>query len=339
MRFENIWAFYFLIIIPIIWIGYWWHSNWQKKQLRELGTITLVEKMVRNKAKNKPLLKMVLRTLSFTFLIVAMANPQMGTKIETVKRMGADIVVAIDVSKSMLAQDATPNRIGKSKMIVSKLLEKLKGDRIGLIVYAGQAYCQVPLTTDYSAVKMFLSTIHTDMVPSQGTAIAEAISMSQTGFSNQEMKNNCLIIISDGENHEEIPDEILEKSKNLGVQIHTVGIGTTNGGPIPMKNGEFKKDKNAQVVITKLQPQTLNNLASKGNGTYQEGNSISLVVEKLEKIIGQLDKAEMEQQRITDYEDQFFYFALIGLFILMIEFMLSNQRSMWWEELNIFANN
>ena len=237
-----------------------------------------------------------------------MSAPQFGTKIQTVKRKGIELVIALDVSNSMMAQDIAPNRLERAKRAIDRLVDKLQNDRIGLVVFAGQAYVQLPMTTDYPSAKMFLNTINTDMVGTQGTAIGDAIYQSMDSFTSQEDVNRAIIIITDGENHEDDAIAAATEAANRGIQVFTVGMGLPKGAPIPVKDGrsnDFLKDKTGNVVISRLNEQMLQEIAIAGSGAYIPANNIRNGINSLVDELSELEKSEFEAKTYTDYDDQF----------------------------------
>ncbi len=274
-------------------------------------------------------------------LILGLANPKIGTKLETVKREGVDIVFAIDVSKSMLAEDIAPNRLEKSKRLVSEIINQLASDRIGIIAYAGQATPQLPITTDYGVAKMFLQYLNTDLLSSLGTAIDEAIKLATTYYDDEDQTNKVLFIVSDGEDHSEgLAIDAVDLAVEQGIRIFTIGVGKEKGAPIPLKrNGitqELKKDGQGEVVITKLNKEILTEIAEKGNGEYIDGSNTDEAVEKIKEALNQMDKMEFEAKQFADYKDQFQWFLGAGLFFLFLDIFLLDRKTKWLKKLNLF---
>jgi Ca-activated chloride channel family protein len=340
MRFENISSFYFLLIIPVVIFLFFWLNQWKKKRIQSIGDEALINKLVIDKAQNKPILKLILKVMAIASLCIALMNPQIGSKIEEVKREGANIILALDVSKSMLAEDESPSRLQKGKMIISKLIDQLAGDRVGLIIYAGQAYTLVPSTSDYSAIKMQLNSIHSNMLSSQGTAISQVLELSKTAFETNSESSQSIIILSDGEDHEGEIDAGIQGIKEFGVELHTVGLGSDKGAPIPTdRSGKsFKKDRQGNVVITKLDEAHLQKMALETNGSYIKGSSVTQTVDHLISKINQFESTEFESKKITDYESQYTWFVYIAFVLLLIDFLLSNKKSHWWRKLNLFGS-
>jgi len=313
---------------------------WKLKKQKEFAELSLLDELSPEKSVFKPVLKMIFVLLALSLLIIAMVNPKMGTQLKTVKRQGVDIVFALDVSKSMLAEDIAPNRLEKSKQIISKIIDKLGSDRVGIIIYAGNAYPLLPITTDHGAAKMFLQNAGPDMVSSQGTAINEALELSKTFFDDDTQTNRFLFVISDGEDHEENSGKIAKEIIDIGIRTFTIGVGSNKGGPIPMKNnGKFlgyKKDNKDEVVITKLNVETLKDIAENGEGKYIYGNKTSKTVEYVEELLLKADKKEFESKQFSDYKDQFQWFIGFGLLFLVLDVFLLNKKTRWVQKLNLF---
>ena len=333
--------FYLFISIAILVVMYLLVSIWKRKKQREFAELDLLKKLSPESSKFKSVLKITMVAVALSFLILALVNPKIGTQLKTIKRQGVDIVFALDVSKSMLAEDIAPNRLEKSKQIITKIIDKLGSDRVGIIIYAGNAYPLLPITTDHAAAKMFLQNAHPDMVSSQGTAISDALKLAKTFYDDDTQTNRFLFVISDGEDHEKnsskIANEIL---KNEGIRTYTIGVGTNKGKPIPIKrNGKFigyKKDKNDEVVITKLHVETLKEIAKEGEGKYIYGNKTSKAIEFVEDLLLKADKKEFETKQFSDYKDQFQWFIGIGLLFLILDVFLLNKKTKWVQKMNLF---
>ncbi|MFL1010715.1 vWA domain-containing protein [Flavisericum labens] len=339
---EKIW-FWALAIIPVIVLLFLVLQLWKYRAQRNFADKALLKKLSPNTSLFKSVLKIVVLCLAFACLALAMVNPKIGTKLETVKREGVDIVFAIDVSKSMLAEDIAPNRLEKSKQLVTQIINNLASDRIGIIAYAGKAFPQLPITTDYASAKMFLQSMNTDMLSSQGTAINEAINLAKTYFDDEEQTNRVLIIISDGEDHSEQAAAVAEEASEEGIRIFTVGVGDVKGGPIPIKkNGvvlNYKKDSQGETVITKLNEETLKNIADEANGAYINGRNTNEVVENIREILNAMDKTEFEAKQFADFKDQFQWFLGFGIFFLLLDIFLLERKTEWLKKLNLFNEN
>ena len=302
----------------------------------------MVKKLSPESSVFKPVLKISILILALLGLILGLVNPKIGTKMETVKREGIDIVFAIDVSKSMLAEDVAPNRLDKSKQIVSQIINQLGSDRIGIVAYAGSAFPVLPITTDYSVAKMFLQSMNTDMVSSVGTSFNEAINLSSTYFDDKKT-SKLLIMISDGEDHNEGADEAAEEANKLGIKIITIGVGTEKGGTIPLKrNGiveGFKKDNNNQVVITKLVPESLTAIAKATKGGYVNGNNTKEVLEYIKNALNNIQKTEFEATEMADFQSQFQWFLGFAFFLLFVDVFLLERKTSWVKKLDLFNEN
>ena len=288
-RIEEPIYFYFLAIIPAMIVVFLMVLWWKKHTQSKFSDLNLLQKIAPNSSNFKSALKVGMLLIGIAFLIISLTNPKMGTKLKTVKREGVDVVFALDVSKSMLAEDIAPNRLEKAKQIISKTIDKLGSDRVGIIIYAGNSYPLLPITTDHAAANMFLQNAAPEMVSSQGTAINEALELAKTYYNNDEQTNRFLIIISDGEDHQEETKQMAQNLANEGVKIFTIGIGTEKGGPIPLRiNGSmigYKKDRKGETVITKRTPKVLEGIANAANGKYIDGN----VTQKPVNIISEIE--------------------------------------------------
>jgi Ca-activated chloride channel homolog len=339
---EKIW-FWLLLIIPVIVVFFVILQLWKRHAQNKFTNKRLLKKLSPNRSLFKPILKLIVLCLAFASLTIALVNPKVGTKLETVKREGVDIVFAVDVSKSMLAEDIAPNRIEKSKQLVTQIINNLASDRVGIIAYAGKAFPQLPITTDYAAAKMFLQSMNTDMLSSQGTAIDEAIKLAKTYYDDEDQTNRVLIIISDGEDHNNMASAIAEEASDEGIRIFTIGVGSAKGAPIPIKrNGiilNYKKDSSGETVITKLNEEVLIKIAEEANGQYINGNSTSDVVETIREILNKMDKKEFEAKQFAEYKDQFQWFLALGVFFLCIDVFLLERKTAWLNRLNLFNEN
>ncbi|KEZ92375.1 VWA domain-containing protein [Nonlabens ulvanivorans] len=332
--------FWLLCIIPVLVLLFIFLSYWRYRAQRKYAEKHMLSHLIPDRSWFKPILKLVTISVGILFLVIALVNLKAGTKIETVKREGVDIVFAVDISKSMLAEDIAPSRLEKSQQLVTQIINNLASDRIGLIAYAGSAVPQLPITTDYSSAKMFLQSMNTDLVSSQGTAIAEAIQLAESYYSEDTEASKVLVIISDGEDHEGEALDYAEAAAENGIRIITIGVGTEKGGTIPIKrNGivrEFKKDRDGNTVITRLNSETLEEIASVGNGVYIDGTVTASVIEKLKEELSGIDKVEFESQQYADFESQFQWFLGFGLFFLFLDIFYLEKKTAWLKKLNLF---
>ncbi len=336
-HFANQQFLYLLILIPVFIIVYVINVRLRRKSMDKFGEYEVIKSLIPLLSKRRPLTKFILMLMALALLIIAAARPQFGSKLKEVKAEGVEIIIALDVSNSMLAQDIKPNRLEKAKRAISRLLDNLRNDKIGLIVFAGDAYTQVPITTDYTATKMLLSTISTDMVPKQGTAIAEAIRMGIKSFSPDEEVKKVLIIITDGENHEDDPIAAAREAKEKGILVYTIGMGLPKGAPIPLPGqSNFRKDAAGNVIMTKLDEATLVKIAAEGGGIYTRANNVKVGLSQLYKEIEKLDKKELETLVYSEYEDSFQYFVGFALLLLLLEFMIMERKNKKLASLNLF---
>ncbi|CAN5411862.1 VWA domain-containing protein [soil metagenome] len=332
--------FWLLLIIPVLVFFYLALYYWKKKKQRQFANPEMFRMLSPDISWFKPAIKFGLVLLALSLLAIALVNLKIGTKMETVTREGVDIVFAIDVSKSMEAEDVAPNRLDKSKQLVTQIINNLGSDRVGIIAYAGSAFPQLPITTDYAAARMFLQSMNTDMVSSQGTAIREAIELSKTYFNKEEATSKVLIIISDGEDHVGELSNIAKEAATQGIRIFTIGVGTERGGPIPIKRGgitqNYKKDLSGETVITRLDEKTLQEIAAASNGGYVRGNVTAEVTEKVSDFLQTLDQTEFESRQYAEYKSQFQWFLGFALLLLFADIFLLERKTEWLKKLNLF---
>ena len=328
-----------LILLFVFIIFRLWQKNIQNKYF-EKKTIKFLSP---RRSELKPILKFLIIALSLIFLIISLVNPKIGIELKTVKREGVDIVFAVDVSKSMLAEDIAPNRLEKSKRIVSELINNLGSDRVGLIAYASSAVPVLPITTDFSSAQMFLESLNTDMLSSQGTSITEAINISKKYYNDENQTNRILCILSDGEDHEIKKYNLKKIVQEAGITIISIGVGSLNGAPIPIKRNNivqsYKKDENDEVVITKLNENILEDLASQTNGLYFKGDDTNKIVNNIIEELKEMDKLEFESKQYVSFKDRFQWFLAIGLFLLVLDVFVFERRTLWLDKLNLFNEN
>jgi Ca-activated chloride channel family protein len=332
--------FYGFGILPILWVAYFLVMGWKRRAQNRFAHVGLMEKLSPHRSKFKPAFKLLMLSLGISFLILGLVNPKIGTQLETVKREGVDIVFAIDVSKSMLAEDIAPNRLEKSKRLVSAIINQLASDRIGIIAYAAQAIPQLPITTDYGAAKMFLQALNTNILSSQGTALDAALDLSGTYFDDEDQTNRVVFLISDGEDHSEEGASAAQRAANMGIRIFTFGVGTDEGSPIPIKrNGvveSYKKDMKGETVITKRNPVILQEIAEAADGEYVDGNDTQAVVDFVAETLKNMDKKEFEAKKFVSYKDQFQAFLFSGFLLILLEMFLFETKTKWVQRLNLF---
>ena len=332
--------FYILLIIPIMIIGFLFLKTWKKNIQKKYISENLLQFLSPNISNFKPRIKLLFLILFILFSTIALVNPKIGTELKTVKREGVDIVFALDVSKSMLAEDIAPNRLEKAKRIVSEIINTLNNDRVGVIAYAATALPILPITDDYSTAKTFLQTLNTDMLSSQGTAIIQSINLAQKFYDDEDQTNRVLCILSDGEDHEVERQNLLELAEQSGITIITIGLGSVKGAPIPIKENNivksYKKDENGDVVVTKLNAQLLNTIANSSSGIYIEGLNTELVVEEISKRLKEMDKKEFESKQFVAYKDQFQWFISFAILFLSLELLVFEKKTYWVKKLNLF---
>ena len=341
LRFEHPEYLYWLIVIPVLVIIYILFRVSQKRRFERFAKLEMREQLVPSYSTRRANFKFVIFLLMIACTILALANLQSGSKMEEVKREGIDLYLAVDVSNSMNAEDIVPSRLERSKQAINKLISDMRGDRIGVIVFADKAFVQLPITTDYSAAKMFLSTINTSLVASQGTAIAEAINLALKSFPD-EAHSRAVIIISDGEDHENnAAVKAAQEAAKQGVHVYTIGMGLPDGAPIPEYNQYghqigYRKDRNGNTIITRLDEQMLQKIAAAGNGIYVRASNSNVGLEKIYEDINKLDKSEIDAKVFTDYEDQFQWFVAAAIILLLIEVFFSSGKKGWERKFNIF---
>jgi Ca-activated chloride channel family protein len=341
-KFEHTIYFYAFAALPVMLILVIWYFVSRRKKLKRLGEAKLISELIPYSSRRKRIIKVILFMLGFSSLVIALCNLQTGSKLTEVKREGADIIVCIDVSNSMMAQDLSPDRLTRAKYALEKMIDGLEGDRLGLVIFAGEAYVQLPITSDYSAAKLFLESIGPGMVPVQGTNVSDAIIKASESFSSDEGKNRAIILITDGENHDSEALKAAEDANKKGIMISTIGIGSEKGVPIPLiENGVvkgYRKDKEGQTVITKLNVNLLKSIASKANGVFVQASQADVGLGAVLDKISELDKAQIENKMYTDYEDQFQWFLGLALILFFIEFLISERVSEWFKKINLFGN-
>jgi Ca-activated chloride channel family protein len=316
---------------------------WRNKIQKYFSNNKLLDQISPNRSNFKLNLKLVLELFVILFLCIALANPKIGTELKSINREGVDIVFAIDVSKSMLAEDVAPNRLTRSKRIISEIINSLSSDRVGIVAYAAQAIPQVPLTTDFASVKNFLQIIDTDMLSSQGTSIDSALNLSVNFFDQNSDTNRVLILISDGEDHDDIPDSIIKLISENNINLITIGIGQEAGTTIPIKiDGSidsYKKDINGDVVITKRNSDFLLKIASSSKGEYIDGNNTEDALELVKTKLDKIDKSEFESSQFVEYKQQFQIFILLSLLFIISDIFIFQTKTKWIQHLNLFNEN
>lgn len=338
-RFANPDFLYLLLLLPAIVLLYIINSLRKKRALKRLGDMNLVKGLVPELSRLRPVLKFILLLTAIAMSIIMIARPQFGSRIADVKKQGVEVIIALDVSNSMLAEDIQPDRLTRAKQAISRLVDNLDNDKIGLIVFAGDAYIQIPLTTDYISAKMFLSAINPNIVPKQGTAIGSAIALGIRSFSPGEGKSKAMIIITDGENHEDDPVKEAEEAAKQGIIIHTIGIGSTAGVPIPVINNgrkDYLKDENGSTVISKLDEDILKKIALSTNGNYVRASNSNIGLDEIYSDITKMKKQDLESTMYTEYNDQFQIFAALALFMLVADFIIMERKNRRLANIRLF---
>jgi Ca-activated chloride channel homolog len=338
-RFAHTYYFYLLLLLPVFVAVFILFLIWRKKALNRFGNRSVILQLMPEYSNIRLVYKFILLLVTYTFLVIAIAGPQTGSKLEEIKRKGIDLMIALDVSNSMLAEDIKPNRLERAKQAISRLIDKLEGDRIGIVVFAGKAYIQLPITTDYGAAKMFLSTINTNLIPTQGTVIADAIEMASSTF-GESQRNKAIVIITDGEDHQGNVLEQAETAAKKGISIYTIGMGSAEGAPIPIYNGNiqtgYKKDRQGTTIISRLDETLLQRIASLGNGFYVRANNNETGLQKIFEEINKIEKTEIESKQFSDYENRFQYFIAISLIFLVFELFVFDKKNQWFSKFRPF---
>lgn len=336
-RFSNPEYLYLLTIIPLVVMLLLIVRKQQRKRLREFGNPELLYNLMPDLSKRRPILKTILQLTAITVCIFMIAGPQFGSKKEKTTRQGAEFMIALDVSNSMMAEDITPNRLIKSKQLISKLVDKMSNDKIGMIIFAGDAFTQLPITSDYVSAKLFLHSISPDLIKNQGTAIGEAINQCVRSFGPKTKAERAIIVITDGENFEDNAVESAKLAADEGITIHVVGMGDINGAPIPTGNGsDFRKDKTGNVVITKLNEAMCRDISAAGKGIYVRSDNANAALRVLTKELDSMTKADIEGAVYSQYDEQFQALAWILLVVLALDILIVNRKSTLFRHIKLF---
>ena len=315
-----------LLLIPFFFLVFAVVMKFRQRRIRKFGDENLVCQLMPSYAKGKAWVRLSLFAVAFFFFVIGLARPQIGAKLKEHETKGAEIMIALDVSNSMLAEDYSPNRLDRAKLAISRLVDKLRDDRIGLIVFAGNSFVQLPITTDYVSAKMFLSSISTESVPVQGTAIGDAINTAIRSFSAQSEKSRAIIVITDGENHEDDPVAVAKQAAQMGIRVFTIGVGSPEGKPIPM-DGELLKDKDGNIVVTRLDEKVLQDVAQAGNGVYVRAGNSEFGLNPIIDDIKRMEDEKYSSIVFEEYDEQYMYFLAIALFFLVVEMLVGDRRS------------
>ncbi|MCU0462469.1 MAG: VWA domain-containing protein [Bacteroidales bacterium] len=338
-RFANPDLLYLLLVLPVVVIFFIINEIRKKRAIMRIGDEELVKRLLPERSGSRPAIKFIIQLLGISVLIIVLARPQFGSKLEEVKKKGVEVIIALDVSNSMLAEDIQPNRLTRAKQALTRLIDNLDNDKIGLIVFAGDSYTQIPITTDYISAKMFLTAIGPEMVPKQGTAIGSAINLGIRSFTPGEDKSKAMIIITDGENHEDDPISAAEEASKAGIVIHTIGIGSAGGVPVPVTAGgkrDYLKDVDGNTVITKIDEDILKKIAITAGGNYVRASNTNIGLDEVFGEIKKMKKQEMESTMYTEYNDQFQIFAGIALFLLLVDFVIMERKNRRLANIKLF---
>ncbi len=316
---------FLILAVPVLLLLYGLWRRVRSRRIAAFGDKELVSELMPHRSSTKGWLRMVFFSLGIAFLGIGLARPQIGAKIAEHKVRGAEVIVCLDVSNSMLARDYSPNRLERAKLAISRLSDRLQDDRIGLVLFAGTSFVQLPVTTDYVSAKMFLSSISTESVPVQGTAIGGAITTAIRSFSPQSEKSRAIIVITDGENHEDDPVEAASQAAQMGIKVYTIGVGSPQGQPIPM-GGEYLKDKDGNMVVTRLDEKTLREIASKGGGAYVKAGNEEFGLNPIIDDIRKMEDEEFTSVQFEEWDEQFMYFLAAALLMFVIEMLIGHRR-------------
>lgn len=340
-RFANIEMLWWLIAVPVFVIGYVVSTKRKQRQLQEFGDKELMAQLMPDASKSRPIWKFCLLIVAFVLLIVAAARPQYGQKENTVKRQGIEVMVALDISNSMLAEDVAPNRLDRAKQMLSKMIDHMVDDKVGLVVFAGEAFTQLPITCDYVSAKMFLNTITPNLIQTQGTAIGTALQTAISSFGSLESEaGRAIVLITDGENHEDDAIAAAKQAHELGMQVFVIGIGKPEGAPIPKPGtNDYFKDRSGQVVVSKLNEEMCQQIAEAGSGVYVRCDNTNTAMRALQQELDRIATTELETTVYADYNEQYQSFVLIALLLLMIEFFIMSRQNHRLTRMDLFKEN
>lgn len=338
LRFEDPIYLWMLLIIPILVLVRFIVWRKRKRNLRKFGDPSLLKEMMPDVSKSRPTIKFCLLLSAITILIFMIARPQVGSKISHEKREGIEVLIALDISNSMLAQDVIPSRLEKSKLLIEDLVDHFTNDKVGLVVFAGDAFVQLPITNDYVSAKMFLQNINPSLITTQGTDLARAISLSQSCFTQREHIGRAIIVITDGEDHEGGALEAAREAYKKGINVFILGVGTSKGAPIPDGNGGYLKDNSGQTVLSALNEQMCQQVAKAGNGVYIHVDNTSDAQERLNKELSKLQSGISDTVVYSEYNEQFQIFGIILLLLLIVETILLESRNPLFKQINLFRD-
>lgn len=337
-RFEEPTYLYLLILLPFLVVFYLYSNYRRRKSIREFGDPVLMAQLMPDVSKYRPDIKFWLVFSAIALFSFLLARPQFGSKLETIKRKGVEVIIALDISNSMLAQDVQPSRLDKAKRLVAQLVDKMNNDKVGLIVFAGDAFTQLPITSDYISAKMFLESINPSLISKQGTAIGAAIDLGIRSFTPQEGVGRTIIVITDGEDHEKGAVEAAKAAADKHIQVNVLGVGSPDGAPIPLEgSNDYRKDREGNVIVTRLNEQMCQELAKAGNGMYARVDNSNLAQKAIEQEINKLAKSDVESQIYSEYNEQFQAVAWIILIILLTEMLILERKNPLFRNIHLFS--
>lgn len=338
-RFEESAYLYLLLLLPLLVVLFLYANYRRRKAIRRFGDPELMAQLMPDVSKYRPDVKFWLLFVAIGFFALLLARPQFGSKLESVKRQGVEVIIALDISNSMLAQDVEPSRLEKAKRLVAQLIDGMENDKVGVIVFAGDAFTQLPITSDYISAKMFLETIHPSLISKQGTAVGEAVGLAARSFTPQEGVGRAIVLITDGENHEQGAVEAVQAATEKGIQLHVLGVGSPGGGPIPIEgSNDFRRNGSGEVIVTRLNEGMCQELAKAGQGIYVRVDNTNSAQKAIDKEIGKMAKADIESKVYTEYNEQFQFVAWIILLLLLIELLILDRKNPLFKNIHLFAN-
>lgn len=336
-RFEEPFYLYLLLLLPVLTVLYIYSNYKRRKAIREFGDPELMAPLMPDVSKRRPDIKFALILICIALFAVLLARPQFGSRLETVKRQGVEVLIALDISNSMMAQDIEPNRLEKAKRLISQLVDKMEQDKVGLIVFAGDAFVQLPITSDYISAKMFLESITPELITRQGTDLGAALTLANRSFTTQPEVGRTIILITDGENHEGGVEQAIKELTDKNIQINVLGIGSPEGSPIPITDSrDFRRDKEGNIVVTKLNEAMCQELAKAGNGVYVRVDNTNTAQRAIQQAIDKLAKADIETQVYSDYNEQFQAVAWLLLLFLLVELLIMERQNPLFNNIHLF---
>ncbi|MEG1562892.1 MAG: VWA domain-containing protein [Bacteroides sp.] len=338
-RFEEITYLYLLLLLPLL-AAFFLYANFKrKKAIRRFGDPQLLAQLMPDVSKYRPNVKFWLVFVAIGFFAVLLARPQFGSKLETVKRKGVEVIIALDISNSMLAQDVQPSRLERAKQLMSKLVDGMENDKVGMIVFAGDAFTQLPITSDYISAKMFLESINPSLISKQGTAIGAAIDLASRSFTPQEGVGRAIIVITDGENHEDGAVAAAKAATEKGIQVSVLGVGLPDGAPIPIEGtNDFRRDRDGNVIVTRLNEAMCQEISKEGQGIYMRVDNSNAARKAIDQEINKMAKADVETKVYTEFNEQFQAIAWIILLLLLMEILILNRKNPLFKNVHLFSN-